>query len=233
MYLYNDPSDHNELESTSFALTMLFTGRLDCHACQSQKPGKGGGYGFRKQETTTDIPSLITTHLEGSETIGFYPFDTQDQCYYCAVDLDDRNGEKSQCDNAMKLSHFLLDNNLPVLVEKITFHDSYHIWIPIIPTKTHTVYKFVRQLLHDAGIKGADAYPKQKSISNCHKSCGDFLIFPLGINSEKIGLSVFVDPWTFEPVELVYVDKVIRLRDAPKSKIEMNKPPPEEDADQG
>ena len=132
----------------------------------------------------------------------------------------------------MKLSHFLLDHNLPVIVEKMTSHDSYHIWIPIIPTKTHTVYKFVRQVLHDAGVKG-DAYPKQKSIYNCHKSCGDFLTLPLGINSEKIGISEFIDPRTLEPVGLAIVDKVVRLRDAPESETKMNKPPPEEDADPG
>ena len=130
-----------------------------------------------RKRQPTDIPSLIEKHLEGSEVIGFYPFDAQDQCYYCAIDLDDHDGPQS--DNAMKLSQFLLDHNLPVIVEKLTSHDSYHIWIPIIPTKTHTVYKFVRQVLHDAGVKG-DAYPKQKSICNCHKSCGDFLTITSG-----------------------------------------------------
>ena len=227
LYLFNDPSDQDQTELTSFALAMLFTGRLDFHACQSKKPGKDGEYGFRKQETITDITSLISKHLEGSETIGFYPLDTQDQCYYCAIDLDDHDGKIPQSDNAKKLSRFLLDNNLPVLVEKITSHDSYHIWIPIIPTKTHTVYKFVRQLLHDAGVKG-DAYPKQKSIINCHKSCGDFLTLPLGINSEKIGTSVFVEPRTLEPVGLVFVEKVIRLRDVAGPRAMMDKPPPED-----
>lgn len=232
LYLYNDPRDDEELASTFFALIMLFTGRLDCHACQSKKPGKDGEYGFRKQETTTDILSLIARHLGWSETIGFYPFDDQDQCYYCAIDLDDQNGKTPQYNNAMKLSKFLLDNNLPVLVEKLASHDSYHIWIPIIPTKTHTVYKFVRQVLHDAGVKG-DAYPKQKSISNCHKgTCGDFLTLPLGINREKIGSSVFVDPRSLEPAGLVLIDKVVRLREAPESKAVKNEQQPEE-ADQG
>lgn len=219
LYLFNDPSNDDELEWTSFALNMLFTGRLDCHACQSKKPGKDGEYSFRKTETTTDVPSLIAKHLDGSETIGFYPFDDQDQCYYCAIDLDDHDGKTPQYDNAKKLSKFLLDNNLPVLVEKITSHDSYHIWIPIIPTKTHAVYKFVRQILHDAGVKG-DAYPKQKSIGNCYKSCGDFLMLPLGIDSENVGTSVFVDPRTLEPIGLVYVDKVIRLRDVAEPRTE-------------
>ena len=230
LYLFNDPSDHDQTEFTSFALSMLFTGRLDCHVCQSKNPGKVGEYSFRKQETITDIPSLIEKHLEGSEVIGFYPFDAQDLCYYCAIDLDDYNGPQS--DNAMKLSNFLLDHNLPVIVEKLTSHDSYHIWIPIIPTKTHTVYKFVRQVLHDAGLKG-DAYPKQKSISTCHTgSCGDFLALPLGINSDKIGISEFIDPRTLEPVGLVLVDKVVRLRDVAEPRTVMDKPPPEDDANQ-
>ncbi len=162
-------------------------------------------------------------HLNGSKTIGFYPFDTEDKCYYCAIDILER-------DNAMKISHFLLDNNLPVLVEKLASPESYHIWIPIIPAKTHTVYKFVRQILHDAGVKDADVYPGQKSISSCHKgSCGDCLMLPLGIDQEKNRISEFVDPRTFEPVDLVLVEKVIRLREAPESKAAI---PPAED-DQG
>jgi hypothetical protein len=223
LYLYNDPCDDDELDLTSIALTMLFTGRLDCHACQSKNPGKNEEYGFRKKETTTDISSLIIEHLNGSETIGFYPFDTEDQCYYCAID--------TRRDNATKIVEFLLSNNLPVLVEKLVSSNSYHIWIPIIPAKTHTVYKFVRQLLHDAGVNGVDAYPRQKSIGACNKSCGDFLILPLGIDQEKNRISEFVDPVTFEPVEFVYVQKVIRFRDMPDSKTKMNKPPPEEKGD--
>jgi hypothetical protein len=134
LYLYNNSSDDDELETTSFALAMLFTGRLDCHASQNKEPGKKGEYGFRKKETTIDIPSLIKAHLNGSETIGFYPFDAEDQCYYCAVDIQQR-------DNAMKIAHFLLDNDLPVLVETVASSDSYHVGIPIIPAKTQTVYK--------------------------------------------------------------------------------------------
>jgi hypothetical protein len=93
------------------------------------------------------------------------------------------------------------------------------------------VYKFVRQILHDAGVKG-NAYPKQKSISNCHKSCGDFLTLPMGINSEKVWMSAFLDPRTLEPIGLVFVDKVVRLRDVPDSKTEIDRPPPEEQEDQ-
>ena len=219
--LHNCPGNTDELEATSFAMAMLFAGRLDCYACQRKNPGENGEYGFRRTETTTDLPSLIMEHLNGSETIGFYPFDTEDLCYYCAIDAPQR-------DNAMKISHFLLDNNLPVLVEKLASPESYHIWIPIIPAKTHTVYKFVRQLLHDAGAKDADVYPGQKSIDSCHKgSCGDFLMLPLGIDKEKNRISEFVDPRTFEPVDLVLVENVIRLREAPESRTAI--PPVEDD----
>jgi hypothetical protein len=156
--LYHDLNDHDNLWSTSFAMAMLFAGRLDCYACQSKNPGKDGECSFRKKEITTDMQSLIMTHLNGSETIGFYPFDADDQCYYCAFDIQER-------DNAMKLAHFMLDNNLPVLVEKLVSSESYHIWIPIIPTKTLTVHKFGKQLLHDAGVKGANIYPRQNQLA--------------------------------------------------------------------
>jgi len=89
------------------------------------------------------------------------------------------------------------------------------------------VYKFGKQLHHDAGVKGAKHYPGQKSIDSCHKgSCGDFLMLPLGIDHEKNRISEFIDPRTFEPVDRVDVDKVIRLREAPESKTVIQ---PEED----
>jgi hypothetical protein len=135
--LHNHLCREDELEATSFSMAMLFTGRQDSHACQSEKPGKNGKYGFRKRETTTDIVSLITGHLNGSETIGFYPFDDEDQCYYCAIEIKERG-------NAMKLSRFLQDNDLPLLIEKLASPEEYHIWIPIIPTKTRTVHKFAK-----------------------------------------------------------------------------------------
>jgi hypothetical protein len=201
--LYNSPGNPDELEATSFASRMLFAGRSDCYSGRSKKPGKDGEYGFRKKDIATDVPGIIKGHLNGSETIGFYPFDTDDQCYYNAFDIKER-------DNAMKLAHFMLDNGLPVLVEKMVSPESYHIRVPIIPTKTLTVYKFGKQLLHDAGVKGADVYPRQKSISSCHKgSCGDFMMLPLGIDKEKNRISVFIDPRTFEPVDSVDIDKVI------------------------
>jgi hypothetical protein len=201
---------------------MLFAGRQDCYAGRSKKPGKDGEYGFRKKEIATDVLSIIKGHLNGSEIIGFYPFDTDDQCYNCAFDIKER-------DNAMKLAQFALEKDLPVLVEKMASPESYHIRVPIIPTKTLTVRKFGKQLLHDAGVKDADVYPRQKSIGSCHKgSCGDFLMLPLGIDQEKKRISEFVDPRTFEAVDHIDVDKVIRLREAPESKTVM----PEEEDDQ-
>lgn len=215
--LYNHPSNEEEFEATSFGMAMLFMGRQDCYASQSKIPGKDGRRGFRKKDITIDVLSLITGHLNGSETIGFYPFDTEDQCYYCAV-----NNLRREV--AMKLSQFLLDNSLPVLVEQMASNDAYHIWIPIVPTKTRTVRKFGKQLLHDAEIEGAMVYPRQKSINSCHKSSGDFLMLPLGMDQENVRLSEFVDPVTFEPVESVRVKEAVRFREMSESKTSMKSP---------
>jgi hypothetical protein len=53
-------------------------------------------------------------------------------------------------------------------------------------------------------------------------------MLPLGIDQEKERISEFVDPRTFEAVDHIDVDKVIRLREAPESKTVM----PEEEDDQ-
>ncbi len=199
-------------------MCMMFAGRTDCYARQTAKDG-----GFRKTAAEMDLPNLIMQHLQGSHVIAFYPFDAKDLCYYCAVDVPQR-------DAAMKLSQFLRNNSLPVLVEELATRDAYRIWIPIIPTKTRTVHKFAKQLLHDAEIEGAVVYPRQKSIDSCHKSCGDFLGLPLGMDQRNAKLSEFIDPATFEPVGSVVIKDVLRFREAPECKTTMQSP--DESADQ-
>ena len=216
--LHNHISSRDELEETSYAMCMMFAGRTDCYARQTAKDG-----GFRKTAAEMDLPNLIMQHLQGSHVIAFYPFDAKDLCYYCAVDVPQR-------DAAMKLSQFLRNNSLPVLVEELATRDAYRIWIPIIPTKTRTVHKFAKQLLHDAEIEGAVVYPRQKSIDSCHKSCGDFLGLPLGMDQRNAKLSEFIDPATFEPVGSVVIKDVLRFREAPECKTTMQSP--DESADQ-
>ena len=217
--LHNHISSRDELEETSTAMTIMFAGRTDCYARQT-----GKDRGLRKTTAAMDMPNLIMQHLQGSHVIAFYPFDAKDLCYYCAVDVPQREA-------AMKLSQFLRDNSLPVLVEKLATRDAYHIWIPIIPAKTRTVHKFAKQLLHDAEIEGCVVYPRQKSIDSCHKSCGDFLGLPLGMDQENAKLSEFIDPITFEPVGSVVIKEVLRFREAPECKTTMQSPA-DESADQ-
>jgi hypothetical protein len=73
-------------------------------------------------------------------------------------------------------------------------------------------------------------YPKQKSITACHRSCGDFLVLPLGMDQEKARLSEFVDPGTFEAVESVVVTEVVRFREASAAKTMI---PPDESNSEG
>jgi len=219
LILHNHNSNRDELEETSSAMYIMFAGRTDCYARQTAKDS-----GFRKTAAEMDMPDLIMQHLQGSHVIAFYPFDAKDLCYYCAVDVPQREA-------AMKLSQFLRENSLPVLVEELATRDAYHIWIPIIPTKTRIVHKFAKQLLHDAEIEGAVVYPRQKSIDSCHKSCGDFLVLPLGMDQENAKLSEFIDPVTFESVGSVVIKEVLRFREAPESKT-TKESPEDESADQ-
>lgn len=210
LVLSNTP--HEDVRSSSFAFSILFAGRQDFHARKSKKPGKDEEHRFRKTETTTDIQTLIKAHLERDETIGFYPIDDNDICHYCAVVFSDQKGDESPRNNALKLSNYLVEEGLPVLVEMVHSSDMYRIWISIIPTKTLTVYKFVRQLVHDAGVNSAKVYPQQKSINSCHSSLGDYLVLPMG-SSESSDSSEFIDPISFRPTASVSVDKVIRFRE--------------------
>jgi hypothetical protein len=114
-------------------------------------------------------------------------------------------------ENLKCLIAFCEAKNIPVLVEASGSPGSFHVWIPIVPAPTYTVHKFMKQLLHDAGIKDAEVYPKQKSLKSCGRSCGNFVKMPLGINRSSGVRSYFLDPKTLQPVSCVEVTKVLKL----------------------
>jgi hypothetical protein len=108
-------------------------------------------------------------------------------------------------------------------VVKSGSNDGYHVFVPLVPTTTLVAYKFIKQLVKDAGLdshKEIERYPKQKSSSSSKGSYGNQIKLPLGINRKAGKQSMVVDPYTLEPVEFIEVTNAVKLRDLPEPPIE-------------
>ena len=206
---------NNETEAqrvaTAFTLQTFFTGRTDKYATQNKVPNARGRCSYHAQNPSKSISDLIFDHIDGKETCGFYCIDENDMCHYACADLDDHEMVNPQLDEVRKLVDFCESKNIPVLVEASGSPNSFHVWIPIIPAKTYTVYKFMKQLIHDSGVKCKETFPKQKSLATCGRGYGNFVKMPLGINRTSGVRSYFLDPKTLQPVKSIIISKVLKL----------------------
>jgi hypothetical protein len=215
---------HNRLNSTIIfeqnycALATLFVTRVDKVGIQSKRPNYKGKFGYCTEAPKKPFKDVLEDHLFETETIALPPFDPEDNCYFCAVDFDDHDGNSPQSENVKKLTAFLKERNLPCIVVKSGSNDGYHVFIPIVPVKTLLAYKFVRQLVKDAGLDDLkpELFPRQKSSNSSKGGYGTQIKLPLGFNRKAGKKSVVVDPYTLEPVEFVEVTRAVKLRDLPE-----------------
>jgi len=216
--LYNRPKSGDEFYQTLVALVTLFVSRADKCGLQWKRANSAGKFGYLTGAPPRQFHALLEDHLFGIETIAQPPFDAFDNCYFCALDFDDHAGDTPQSENVKKLTGFLREKGIPCVVVKSGSNDGYHVFIPIVPTKTLVVHKFLKQLIKDAGMEDLEIerFPKQKSASSTKGGYGNQIKVPLGINWKVKKKSSVVDPYTLEPVEFVEVKHAIKLRDLPE-----------------
>ena len=206
--LYNFPKTIDEFDQTFFALASLFVTRVDKCGLQWKCPGSRGKFGYYTGAPSGPFQDLMEKHLFHEETIALPPFDPYDNCYYCALDFDDHAGETPQSENVLRLTGFLKDCGLPCIAVKSGSNDGYHVFIPLVPTKTLIVHKFLKQIVKDSGLedsKEIERYPKQKSCRSTKGGYGNQIKIPLGFNWKAGRKSVVVDQNTLEPVDFVEV----------------------------
>jgi hypothetical protein len=215
--LYNLPNSSDEFEQNLFALTTLFVTRVDKCGLQWKQPNYKGKFGYKTAAPPKPFKDLLMDHLFDCETIALPPFDLEDNCHYCAVDFDDHDGDTPQSENVKKLTSFLKEQNMPCIVVKSGSNDGYHVFIPIVPTKTLVANKFLKQLVKDAGMDDhIERYPKQKSSSSSKSGYGSQIKLPLGFNWKAGKKSAVVDSCSLEPVEFVEVAYAVKLHDIPE-----------------
>jgi hypothetical protein len=225
--LYNRPMCGEQFERNFFSLATLFVTRVDKCGLQWKQPNYKGMFGYTTRAPPKPFDKLLEAHLFGEETIAQPPFDSEDNCHYCAVDFDDHDGHSPQSENVKKLTGFLKERNLPCIVVKSGSNDGYHIFISIVPTKTLVANKFLKQLVKDAGMEDLklERFPRQKSSSSMRSGYGTQIKIPLGFNWKAGKKSAVVDPCTLELVDYVEVTNAVSLRDLPEPIIKNSKAP--------
>jgi hypothetical protein len=211
LVLHHNPENEQQRIESAYTLQTLFTGRKNKIALQNKVPGNKGRCGYAAKNPSKPISEYVFEHIDGKETYGFYCIDENDLCHYACIDLDDHKCVSSKVSDVKKLVEFCESKNIPVLVEASGSPNSFHVWIPIVPEKTYTVHKFLKQLVHDADIKDVEVFPKQKSLATCGKGYGNFVKMPMGINRTSGVRSYFLDPKTLQPVKSITISKVLKL----------------------
>jgi hypothetical protein len=215
--LHNRPNSV-EFEENYFALATLFVTRVDKVGLQWKRPNSEGRFGYDTKAPQKPFKDVLEDHLFETQTIALPPFDLHDNCHYCAVDFDDHDGNNPQKENVKKLTEFLKDRDLPCIVVKSGSNDGYHVFLPLVPVKTLMAYKFIKQIVKDAGLGDLELekFPKQKSSSSAKGGYGSQIKVPLGFNWKAGKKSAVVDPYTLEHVAFVEVSHAVKLRDLPE-----------------
>jgi len=219
-------SDENLLEKNLVAFYSLILSRTDKIGLQDKEKKYNAktqeyynGYVVKAPEIL--LEDLIIKHLKGQETLALTPFDSSNECIWCAADFDDHKGDTSRIDDVKALTTLCAEKNIPYFVLRSGSHTGHHVWILLEPTDTYTAYKFIRQLIHDAPIPNKteiEMFPKNKQANTKKgtvKGYGSQLKLPCAFNWKANKRSQFVDPVTLEPVDHIEITHVLRLRRVP------------------
>jgi superfamily II DNA or RNA helicase len=193
----------------------LFRGREDVYAVRWE--GKGGktGYapaGVRQWEQSHSTPykkgsfhysklfpltdEIIRDHLLGRQTIGVYPLQQDDTCWFVAVDFDKKNWEA----DASAFIKTCQDIAVPVAVERSRSGNGAHVWIFFTsPIQAALARKLASAVLtrtmerrYAVGLDSCDrVFPSQDTLPK--GGFGNLIALPLQHGPREKGNSLFLD----------------------------------------
>lgn len=232
--IYSNPQSSDEFSITTETLSKFFRSKQTHHAEQQKYPNAKGKVGYRPH-LTDDWQFLILDMLIGETTPATYPIDEDGFTKQCAFDLDNHNGNNPALPRVdAVIDHIMEIGGQPIVVSSGSA-DSYHIHIPILPTPVGTSHNFVKTFHNELKLAHEDlnfrndteAFPKQK---NAETPFGNPLKLPLAVNNKTGIRSQALDPDTKEPVDVLFITKVLELREPEKEAIKVGTrqyiPPP-------
>jgi hypothetical protein len=214
--LFSKPDDFVQYSITVDTLDRFFRSNRTNHAEQQTNRNAKGKVGYYRCNTG-DWFDLIVDMFHDLVTPATYPIGEDGSTVQCAFDMDNHNGTNPsvpRVDAAVK--HIQGLGIQPIVVASGSV-DSYHIHMPILPTSIGVSHNFIKTMHFELKQSHVDldfkndteAFPKQK---NKKTPFGNPLKLPLAINNKTGIRSQILDPDTKEPVDVIFITKVLELR---------------------
>jgi hypothetical protein len=154
--------------------------------------------------------------LSGDVAVATYPLGQDNLTTQCAFDFDNHDGNTPALPRLRVAKYFIEEVlGLQAIPESTGSPDSYHLWIPIVPTPPAIVHDFLKAVLAelkkeypDLAWHGTEVFPKTK---NKNRALGIPLKLSLSINNKSGKRSEILGD-DLEPVDAVYITKLAELQ---------------------
>ena len=162
----------------------LFKGSDIAHGTfvvKSSRVGDGKKQGTAKVIREPTTVEMWEEHLKGETGVGIIPINSENLCYWGAIDIDDYDVDH------VELVHNLKTNNIPAVVGR-TKSGGAHVWIFLNkPEEAEIVQRKMTELSAALGYAGSEIFPKQTTILVDRGDTGNFLNMPYhgGENSTR------------------------------------------------
>ena len=219
--LYSNPQTEEEIQITADTLNTFFRSKQSDHAEQQAS----GGYYPKK---TGSWDELIRRMLRGEVTVATYGVGEDGLTVQCAFDFDNHKNTNPALPRLSAAVDHIKELGAQPLVIASGSPDSYHVHIPIMRAVVETSHDFTKTLLNELkkSHKGLDfkndteTFPKQAKITKRTKF-GNALKVPGAVQRKSGKRSQLLDPDTKEPVDVIFITKVLELRQPEKEAVEV------------
>jgi len=174
----------------------LFVNREDAYAVQRVD----GGYLCRKREVAE---SVLTAHLGGGITCGWYCLNRANEIKWACVDADSEDGQRLLQQVSGKLREF----GMPSYMEA-SREGRGHLWVFLEPIAARPVREMLKRMVEE----GMEVFPKQNRISS--RGYGCLVRGPLGVHRRTGKRYGFLDPETLDRVGRNLADQLDYLKGA-------------------
>jgi hypothetical protein len=223
--IFSPPMNSEQFDITAETLDRFFRSNHSQHAVQQKYANSKGKFPYRPC-TTKNWELLVLDMVCGIVSSATYSIGEDGLTVQCAFDIDNHKGNNPALPRVTATVDHLKNLGLQPIVVASGSADSYHIHLPILRTPIATSYNFIKtshfelkQAYEELDFKNdTEAFPKQKTT---RKALGNALKMPLAINNKTGKRSQLLDPDTKEPVDVIFITRVLELREPEKEAVKV------------
>ncbi len=220
--------DSSPLQAKINLMRTLFHGREDVYAVRwtSARTGKvgyspavAGGWGRSEKSSKDYLPltdEVIEDHLLALQTVGVYPLQREDSCWFLASDFDGQGWAP----DALAFVKVCGRHGIPACIERSRSGNGAHVWIFFSePVEAAVARRLGTGLLRETMVERAEIdlesydrlFPSQDFAPK--KSFGNLIALPLQGESRKSGCTEFLNPASLEswPDQWAFLSSIRRL----------------------